>query len=773
MTRSSVRTPHQASEPSTRTTISLRAGLLLGLAFATLGPFAACKTTPPETMVEVDAGADGDAADAGPPTATAGEDIDTRTPRELEPSYTLPAEFGAALAELSLTPNDLDFPDLGLTFDKDPTRLHWTDLVRHQGDLAPGFGSMIVADIEAAMKVADPAAQARDLLVAQGTYAARDGFVTSRFDKAITVVAEGQPLLEALRAFYVHAPVPGGAAMAAPWESVEPAVAEQVSHFSLPVQVALAQAIAGLLVAAEMRDSAYTKNGVRTMEQWALDSTAYWKKRLTVAGYPLARDLAEGVDFEELARAGQIAVRAVESARIALSAEPLAPGAKLDLTGPLGRIALSMEGQDDLWTGTDFFLLMDAGGNDTYSGDTASNLDLFHPVTVVLDLAGNDRYEPSFAFDIQAGKLPSQKKLGAKQAAGMFGIAVLDDGAGDDSYLCTNFCQGYGLFGVGVHIDRGGADTYKGYAFSQGAAEFGYGLLLDTGGSKDSYETYQTSQGYGGTRGIGWLVDDGGDDGYLAIEEPIIADWAGEGTNWSGSQGFGFGVRIFPQGPTPGTYLSGGLGGLFDLGGDDHFKCSVMCQGFGYFFGAGMLYDKAGDDEYVVAHKYGMGGATHQSIGLFLDDGGADSHSYLGHGPTGGGEGVGLGYDLGVAFHIDRGKENDTYDFPVEIGWIMGFARHPALGVLINEGGDDSYHVAGLAGEKAFGSSEAFATDRSAAGGTLKTPTLGMFLDLGGTKDVYDLSHAGIGNGAKWTQTTPLGDGWKAGLDHGYGLDTE
>src|SRR6185436_7436965 len=152
--------------------------------------------------------------------ATAGEDIDTRTPRELEPSYTLPAEFDAALAELSLTPSDLNFPDIGLTFAKDPTRLHWTDLVRHQGDLAPGFGSMVVTDVETAMKVADPAASARDLLVAQGTYGLRDGFVASRFDKAITVAAEGQPLLEALKAFYVHAPVPGGAAVEAPWESI-------------------------------------------------------------------------------------------------------------------------------------------------------------------------------------------------------------------------------------------------------------------------------------------------------------------------------------------------------------------------------------------------------------------------------------------------------------------------------------------------------------------------------------------------------------------------
>jgi hypothetical protein len=317
---------------------ALRAFGLSLAAITAIAPFAACEDSamgPMATPME-DAGVPDAEVDAGPKTATAGEDIDTRTPRELTPSYTLPAEFGAALDELSLTPSDLSFPDLGLTFDYDPTRLHWTDLVRHQGDLAPGFGSMVITDVETALSLADPAASARDLLVAQGTYGLRDGFVASRFDKAITVAAEGQPLLDALKAFYLHAPVIGGAPAATPWETIEPGVADQVSRFSLPAQIALAQAIGGLLVAAELRDSAYTKNGVRTMEQWALDIDAYWKKRVYVSAYPLARDLADGLDFEELARAGQLAVRAVESARVALAAEPLTPGAQARPLWPAG-----------------------------------------------------------------------------------------------------------------------------------------------------------------------------------------------------------------------------------------------------------------------------------------------------------------------------------------------------------------------------------------------------------------------------------------------------
>jgi hypothetical protein len=223
---------------------------------------------------------------------------------------------------------------------------------------------------------------------------------------------------------------------------------------------------------------------------------------------------------------------------------------------------------------------------------------------------------------------------------------------------------------------------------------------------------------------------------------------------------------MLPSGP----YLSGGLGALFDLAGNDTYQCAVMCQGFGYFFGTGLLWDKQGDDTHVVTHKYGIGGATHQSVGLYLDGQGADSYTYSGHGRTGGGEGVGLGYDLGVAFHIDGGKENDTYTFPVDIGWIVGFARHPSLGVLINEGGDDQYHITGASGARSLGTSEGFAGDRNAQLGTSTTISLGMFLDLGGT-DVYDVMGSAAANGAKWVQSTPIGDGWDPMLDHGYGLD--
>ncbi len=722
---------------------------------AALLTLAACSTPPTARDAGADVGAEAGVA--------IGRDIDERMPRELTSTYTLPPAFDDALRALNVTPASLNFPDLGLTFARDPTRLHWTDAVRHQGAIAPRFGYMVIADVEAALAVTNPDERARELLVAQGIYQNRMAYVVSRYDRAISVASTGQPLLEALRAYVAHAPVlPGGASPTPSWPEVE----TQVAKFSLSTQIALAQGIRGLIAAADLRDRALTEKRTWTLTEWDNNILDYTIARGQPMGHTLSRTMGEAMDFELLSRAGQLAVRAVESMRTALRGAALTADARIDVDGPFGHILVSMQPTNDTYESGRYFLLVDGGGADIYHDDTAVTLDLAQPVSAVLDLTGNDRYEPSFNWSITprgVGTLVS-----ARQAAGVYGIAVLDDAEGDDHYLCPTSGQGYGLFGVGVLLDQAGVDEYKGYDHSQGAAEFGFGLLLDVGAGADHYETWTLSQGFAGTRGIGWLVDDGGDDTYLAIENPIVENWAGEGTNFSGSQGFGFGNRILPNGP----YLSGGLGALFDLGGNDQFQCAVMCQGFGYFFGTGLFYDKRGNDQHVVSHKYGIGAATHQSVGLFIDDAGADTYTYLGHGRSGGGEGVGLGYDNGVAFHLDRGPEVDRYDFPVDVGHIMGYARHPALGVLINEGGNDEYHIAGMAARLGFGVSNAEAGDRVSAVGMTTVPSVGIFLDLGGT-DVYDLMHPGVGNRATWTQTSAVGPEFNAVLDHGYGFDSE
>lgn len=725
---------------------------------------------------------------------TVGADLDLRTPRTLPMTCLPPQPFYDALTRFGVTPAQLAQPDLGLRFDNDPTRLHWTDQVRHQGDLAPAFACMVSSDVRAALATGDTDTTLRELLVAQATYGHRAGYQTSRYDRAVTVDPAGQPLLAALQAFYEHPPVAGApAATLPPWSERADAVADEARRFSPNAQVALAQCVVGLLAAADLRDRALTANGT-TLPMWQSSLRTFFATRASgdtamfTNAWRVAGQMNAAIDYDLLARAAQLAARSIESLRLALRDEALTPDAALSLTGPLGQVVISLQASDDTRAGDDFFLLVDGGGDDTYVDDLAVNRDLFHPVAAVLDLAGNDRYVPSERndFDIRDG-LPPDGGQGTGLAAGWFGVAVLVDAAGDDLYR-TGYYQAYGMFGVGVLADHGGADRYQGYVYSQGAASFGYGLLVDRGGGDDSYETLHLSQGFGGTRGIGWLVDDAGDDRYLAITEPLPLrsdplnnPYDAEGSNFSGAQGFGFGLRVFNPATGRGLVsLSGGLGALFDLAGADRYECAVMCQGWGYFFGAGLLYDRSGDDTYRLWHKYGIGGATHQAIGVFLDGQGADTYDYVAGGiPTNGGsEGIGLGYDHGVGFHIDRGTEADSYTFQVDrqgLGEVMGIARFPAVGVFLNEGGDDAYHLPGRMGAYALGMT-AMPSPRSAAGGTLNTLSVGLFFDLGGA-DRYDVMHSAAANNTTWRQTaattnTPM-DPFDPRLDFGLGSDQE
>ncbi|MBM4352200.1 MAG: hypothetical protein FJ109_00145 [Deltaproteobacteria bacterium] len=688
-----------------------------------------------------------------PLPSTVGEDLDLQIPRTLESSYVLPDEWYGALESMGLALDKLFMPDIGLTADWDFSRLHWTDTIRHQGQLAPTFAYMVIEDVNDAFD-ADDVTLARELLVAQNTYNTRDSFVVSRFDKAVTLLSEDGVLMEALHQFCIRPGVAGEWSGPTCGEQ-EADVAAAAALVPLEQQVALAQAIYGLLAAVELRQEALLAKGKMTMDDWAVQHS-----KIVNGGTPYDSSVLDGAhpgfDFEQMSRAAQLAVRSVESLRAALTGTDPVPGASFELVGPLGRIAVDLTDQDNTWKHADGFLLVDGHGNDAYYGRVAANASIAQPVSVVLDLEGNDVYAPTKKWELKQDYL-----VGARlpmQGAGLFGVAILSDAAGDDDYGCLTACQGYGIFGVGVLLDHGGTDQYRGYDFAQGASEFGYGLLVDRGQGNDSYETLQHSQGYGGPRGIGWLVDEGGDDQYVAIAEPIIFDWAGEGTNFSGSQGFAFGFR-------GGPYWSGGLGALFDLAGNDTYQCAVMCLGFGYFFGTGLFFDQAGNDTYVNTHKYTLGSATHQSVGLFVDGEGKDSYALIGDD-----EAIGLGYDHGVAYHLDRGDQDDTYTVENIGDFTLGFARHPAIGTLINEGGNDHYDIAGT-GEVTCGRSWVDPDDRK--GALAKIITLAVFLDLGGTGDIYDIPRDEVGNGKSWHQTAPLGGGWTSDLDFAWGQDSQ
>ena len=99
------------------------------------------------------------------------------------------------------------------------------------------------------------------------------------------------------------------------------------------------------------------------------------------------------------------------------------------------------------------------------------------------------------------------------------------------------------------------------------------------------------------------------------------AQLPGEG-NTSFSQGAGFGRRD----DNTQLYMGGGAGVLFDRNGDDQYTASVFAQGTGYWLGFGMLLDQTGNDAYKGLW-YVQGAAAHFALGVHVDRSGNDRYN--------------------------------------------------------------------------------------------------------------------------------------------------
>ncbi len=221
-------------------------------------------------------------------------------------------------------------------------------------------------------------------------------------------------------------------------------------------------------------------------------------------------------------------------------------------------------------------------------------------------------------------------------------LAVCIDLEGNDAYESTlRSCQGAGCLGVGALLDLEGDDRYIGPAWCQGA----------------------------GYLGLGWLHDAAGDDVYRG-------------------RTFCQGVGLF------------GLGLLLDEDGDDRYEGDAHVQGVGLARGIGALLDRRGDDDYYAKGLYptgygdagifdawsqgcGQGFRTLASggLGLVVDGGGCDRME-AGNFSQGG------GYYYGFGIVRALGPESDSY---IGSRYNQGFSAHQAVGVFIEEGGDDFY----------------------------------------------------------------------------------
>lgn len=250
--------------------------------------------------------------------------------------------------------------------------------------------------------------------------------------------------------------------------------------------------------------------------------------------------------------------------------------------------------------------VIDLGGNDTYIWPEGSDPTEHGSSHIIIDLAGNDTYRSESDF--------------AGPGVGVFGGSIIDDYSGNDTYASTKLgSMAMGLFGIGIILDRAGDDTYTntgpGSGWSQGVGFYGIGLIIDRDG-RDTYLAEKLSQGVGGPRGFGAIIDGGGNDLYQANGPSYGSAYGTPGVFLGMSQGFGFGVR---------GYAAGGIGMIDDADGNDQYIAGEFSQGGGYYFGLGLIRDHAGNDLYH-GNRYGQAFAAHQAAGILIDDAGDDTY---------------------------------------------------------------------------------------------------------------------------------------------------
>lgn len=430
-------------------------------------------------------------------------------------------------------------------------------------------------------------------------------------------------------------------------------------------------------------------------------------------------DLADDLDEPSLYYAGMKAVQAADDARHAFAAvletDLDLTAADFDFVTPIGRVVLAGSGADT-HAYDDAIVLVDLGGDDRYTGPVGATSSPSLPISIALDCAGNDVY------NYVSEEVPAQGAgiLGAgvlidnggndtytagshAQGVGLFGLGLLFDRDGDDSYTMTLAGQGAGYFGLGYHLDGSGNDRFYFFGDGQGyGGPGGVGVLANHSGN-DQYEAevyaekagradYHSggkiaishAQGVGSGRrgdgsdghnwagGLGTLIDSSGDDTYLAGNFSVgLGYWYGTGLLFDGAGDDHYKSVYFTQGS--GAHFC--IGVLIDEGGNDHhelFETGGAGLGFGWDFTVALLLNKGGNDVYS-AWGNSMARADIRSNALLVDIGGDDTYLY----PAGtGGRGIAPFRDE----YRKRGYRYGPYDFHAN-----------SFGLLLDIGGTDQY----------------------------------------------------------------------------------
>lgn len=645
------------------------------------------------------------------------------------------AEGPADLLESTLADAGLDRDDFGVTpgdwnklgYGKDDFLLSWFLDTHHDPESVPCFTNQLDADVDAGAASAHPVAS---------TIAAFAAHVDVTLDGAPVAAGSLEEALTQLQA------VAGG--------TDDPARASELPEglqgALAPILLAIAD---GVSTRAQM-DVEVDEAGFENLKPMfngaaglVLPSTNY------VPDIANADELAWWTDWylssttgpRSLVQPARNLAFAVEDVDWACAAADVA----WTFTTDLGDIVITGTGADTHDGTQRTLLVLDLGGDDTWVDGAGATLDEENPVSLAIDLGGHDTYTytvvpddhdtdgllPSDADgrDLVSGYYVSNSRVG-RQGSGRYGIGMLFDlGADDDSYTSLRMSQGFGANGVGVLYDGGGNDTYTGEAGVQGAGIWGLGIVMDAGAGADQYRTWTFSQGfaYVGAGGLAW--DGGGDDvwwsdpgnnfgGTTLYASAQLA--GGEGNN-SFTQGAGFGMRA----DSYGFWLSGGLGMLRDLGGNDAYTAGVFAQATGYCKGTGVLADAAGDDTYN-ALWYVQAGAAHDALAILAEGGGNDRYNpdftpYNVH--------LGSGHDMSVGVFMDEGGD-DWYHATT---LALGASNCQGIGVFADNDGSDEYQTDSTY-SVGLGNHSGECDDST---GRTTIPSIGIFMDAGGDADVY------------------------------------
>jgi len=487
------------------------------------------------------------------------------------------------------------------------------------------------------------------------------------------------------------------------------AIAAQTETLPLSLQIITAAMLRAVGVGYEDRQNAIsgydsdTKNVLfNNGTDWVYGTSIYFA----------VLDEAAAFDYQSMYRAASPVFQAVDQTRnYALYYVPQ-PTPSWEWDTPLGKVKIGSS-ENDMHSDDNYLLLVDPGGDDTYDCQAGANNSLDNPFSICIDLAGDDDYL-------------DQGDTNYAQGAGRMGVGLLWDCYGDDTYDNYRGGQGFGHWGVGALIDSAGNDTYNCDGTSQGSGYMGIGILVDEWGN-DTYDCYHFSQGFGFVKGWGLAYDAEGNDRWTANDSDIIyPSPQTEDHNTSMAQGQGYGLRWDSQT----TFQSGGQGILFDKAGDDEYSCGVFGSGCAYWFGTGIFADYGGQDT-----NYGIwyvnGATAHYGTAFFIAKGG-ENDSYT----ATTGVGVGGGHDFSNTFFFDEGGD-DTY---TSAAHSLGGGNECGVGVFVDYMGNDQYNTThtGSMGNGYFSDGR----DRG---------SWGLFIELGGT-DTYmsEKQTQGCGNNSTW-----------------------